>query len=315
MKKFTYKNLIDILKTKSVLMVAGSLLLVSCGTQMGGYTETDGVYYDPNKDTIPEGVITNEINRVGNDYVYEDYQTPNDYNDVLNSDWGLYSGTDYNYYNDSWNYPYGFGYSPWGWNSGFGIGLSWGSPWGGFGYNPYWDFGFNPYYGFGYGSYWGYYGYNPYFGYNPYYGYGYTSPFRYKRSGADGRIGNSFGPSGLNRQGTSSRFRSQETLRNSNSVTPGFRNPQSSGFRNQQNGNISPRFNTPGSVNPNTTPRESTPRYRAPQRTPSYDATPRSNDNGGFRSGSDRSGGSFNNSSSGGRSSSSSSGTRSGGFR
>jgi hypothetical protein len=42
---------------------------------MGGYSETDGVYYDPNKDTLPEGVIINDGgNRVGEYYDY--YEVP-----------------------------------------------------------------------------------------------------------------------------------------------------------------------------------------------------------------------------------------------
>ena len=57
MKNSTYKNLLEIFKSKGILAVSGGLLLVSCGAQMGGYTETDGVYYDPNKDVIPEGIV------------------------------------------------------------------------------------------------------------------------------------------------------------------------------------------------------------------------------------------------------------------
>ena len=39
---------------------------------MGGYTETDGVYYDPNKDVIPVGVTMQDTNAVGEDYSYTD---------------------------------------------------------------------------------------------------------------------------------------------------------------------------------------------------------------------------------------------------
>ena len=68
MEKITYKNLPQILKAKVVLAVAGGLILLSCGSQMGGYSETDGVYYDPNKDTLPEGTVMNSGNRVGEHY-------------------------------------------------------------------------------------------------------------------------------------------------------------------------------------------------------------------------------------------------------
>ncbi|REC75779.1 prolyl-tRNA synthetase, partial [Chryseobacterium rhizosphaerae] len=124
---------------------------------MGGYSETDGVYYDPNKDTLPEGVIINGSgNRVGEYYDY--YQDSNviqnaqensrdqqnKYNEwsgtnpswntnATDSDWGMYAGSQTNYYDNSWGYgsPWGWygGYSPyWGWNRGWGwnMGLSWG---------------------------------------------------------------------------------------------------------------------------------------------------------------------------------------------
>ena len=54
MKRNIHKNLLGMLKSKGILAISGGLLLVSCGAQMGGYSETDGVYYDPNKDTLPE---------------------------------------------------------------------------------------------------------------------------------------------------------------------------------------------------------------------------------------------------------------------
>jgi hypothetical protein len=73
MKNSTYKNLLEIFKSKGVLAVSSGLLLISCGAQMGGYTETDGVYYDPNKDVIPAGVTMQDTNNnVGEDYSYTD---------------------------------------------------------------------------------------------------------------------------------------------------------------------------------------------------------------------------------------------------
>lgn len=118
MKNSTYKNLSEILRTKGVLGVAAGLLLVSCGSQMGGYTETDGVYYDPNKDVIPEGIVMLEPNQVDEVYAYESdsasiieqnqqnqaaqknkYQTWNG----TESDWGTYAGTEQNIYYNNYN--------------------------------------------------------------------------------------------------------------------------------------------------------------------------------------------------------------------
>ena len=166
MKNSTYKNLSEILRTKGVLGVAAGLLLVSCGSQMGGYTETDGVYYDPNKDVIPEGIVMPEPNQVDEVYAYESdsasiieqnqqnqaaqknkYQTWNG----TESDWGTYAGTEQNiYYNNyntwGWN-PYGY-YSPYyGWGNGWNIGIGFG--WNNWGWN---NWGWNPYWGMGYSN-------------------------------------------------------------------------------------------------------------------------------------------------------------------
>ena len=126
MKRNIHKNLLGMLKSKSILAVASGLLLMSCGAQMGGYSETDGVYYDPNKDTLPEGVIINgnEGNRVGEyyDYYQDDSnlvqnaqinaaQQDNRYSNWNNSnwngnasdsDWGNFAGNETNYYDNSW---------------------------------------------------------------------------------------------------------------------------------------------------------------------------------------------------------------------
>lgn len=338
MKKIQHKNFFNKVKHHGILAVVGGLILVSCGTQMGGYSETDGVYYDPNKDTLPEGTIMDQGNRVGEYYDYQDsgsiirnseenMQAQNSKYDQWNteSDWGAYTGTETNFYNDYWGYPYGFGYSPWSWSIGFSMGYSWGwSPWSWYGYNPYW---YNPYWGY-YGSYYPsyYYGYNPYFGYSPYYGYGsyygYGPLFRTKRSGADGRLYNSYSQGGLNKQGFSNGFRnSNSIIRNSNANTIRYRNPQrnpaqmdAQGVRPRyqnvpQNNGVRPTQQPPRMNQPRMRDYQSTPRPQQSQ--PRYDSRPRSNDNGGFRSGSS---GSFNSGSSGTRSGSSS-GTRSGGFR
>lgn len=314
MEKITYKNILPALKSKMVLAIAGGLVLASCTTQMGSYTETDGVYYDPNRDTLPEGTMTRGGNHVGE---YYDYQANDDANAYLNvdnrnqrwresqnSDWGSYQGTD-TYYTDNWGYhPYGYG------GFGFGMSFGWGSPWGyGSFYNP-WGFGYSPWNNY-YSPYYGY--YNPYFGYNSYYGYGgygygipygygsgynsYNGGFTNKRSGRTGSIGNSFQNSGnsLRTNGSSdSRFR--------NNSTRTYQNGNNNGFR-QQNSTQQPRLRN---VQP-TSPRQSQQR----QTMPTYNE-PRfrgnSNDGGGFRSGG--SSGGFNSGSS-----SSGSTRSSGGFR
>ncbi len=328
MERITYKNAIELLKSKAVFAVMGGLILASCGATMGGYSETDGVYYDPNKDTIPQGVVMNNGNQIGDyyDYQYNDEQNKylnsdnrnQNWQDAQNSDWGSFTGTE-TYYNDSWSYPYGY-------NSGFGFGMSFGfgSQWGynGF-YNP-WGFGYSPFSGY-YNPYYSY--YNPYYGYNPYgyynpyyghyspygngYGYGgynsYNAPrFETKRSGSDGsgfRSGSSAVRPNTNQ---SSGFRS-DNQQNTNTRYNG--QPR---YNDQQQNNSQPRYrNTPqqnsmpreNSVpRQNNTPRQQSPRYEQPARN-------NSNDNG-FRSGS--SGGGFNS----GSSNSGSGSTRSsGGFR
>lgn len=208
MKANIQKKLLRTLKSKMFLAFSGSMLLVSCGVYTGGYSETDGVYYDPNTDTLPVGVVTNDYgNRVGEYYDYQEQsagiiqrsqQNEKEYNnryynenwsnaDNTSSDWGTYSGSETRY--NTWGYgyyPYGYGlgfYSPYRMWGGFGmgyglsLGFGWGSPWG-WGYDPFYSF--SPW-GWGYGSMYGW-GYNPWGWnrfYNPYYGYygGYYSPY------------------------------------------------------------------------------------------------------------------------------------------
>lgn len=329
MEKITYKKLLNSLTSKAILGVSAGLLLVSCGAQMGGYSETDGVYYDPNNDTLPQGAVMNGGNQIGD---YYDYQAKENENKYLNSDnresqwqesqdsdWGNYTGTS-TYYSD-----YG---SPFGFYSGFGYGMSFGWGYGGFG-SPF-GYGFDPYFGyynpwgyspFGYNSFFGYnpyFGYSPYYGYNPYYGgygnnyYGngyngynsYNGGFTYKRSGSDGSFRD------LNRsQNTSTRM--------NNTSNNGFRNegtrsnPNATGTRPGFNENTNPggqRF--PTNRQPNirqNTPRQQTPRQSAPD----YNSGSRDQqNNSGFRGNS----GGFNNSGSS-SSGSSNSGRSSGGFR
>ena len=314
MKNSTYKNLSEILRTKVVLGVAAGLLLVSCGSQMGGYTETDGVYYDPNKDVIPEGIVMPEPNQVDEVYAYESdsasiieqnqqnqaaqknkYQTWNG----TESDWGTYAGTEQNiYYNNyntwGWN-PYGY-YSPYyGWGNGWNIGIGFG--WNNWGWNPYWD----PYFGYGgygyYNPWYGYYSpyYGGYYGYNPYYYGGYYYPRNnYKRSGADAITrGNGF---------QNSNNRSFNNRMNTN-------NSNNSGFRTTPPRNTNPNMTQPPqNSNPSrfrSVPRQEPRQYEAPRQEPRRnDWGGSSNSGGGFRSGGSSSG-----------SSSSGGGFRSGGFR
>ncbi|MDO5616250.1 MAG: prolyl-tRNA synthetase, partial [Cruoricaptor ignavus] len=142
------------LKSKVVLAVSGGLILASCGVYTGGYSETDGVYYNPNTDVLPQADIAyNTGNHVGDYYDYNDNPNgiiernnqnqkdwDNRYNsgnwrnsDNSNSDWGTFSGNETNYYNYGWGGMYGAGMygwgSPWGWNR-FGMGLGWGGYYG-----------------------------------------------------------------------------------------------------------------------------------------------------------------------------------------
>ena len=285
MKRNIHKSLFEILKSKSILAVSGGLLLMSCGVQVGGYSETDGVYYDPNKDTLPEGVILNgnSGNRVGEyyDYYQDDTsiidnaaQNAADYNnrytnwntsnwssDATDSDWGNFAGSQTNYYDNSW-----------GWG---------GYPYWGMGWNNYW--GYNPYWGGYYGSpYWGVYGYR---GYNR---------LPYARSGANGRV------SGFRSGSSLSAYRRMPAtgFRN-NTNQSGFRNNGNNTLRNDggfRNGNINNgmrnsgvRNNTGGFRNPNINNngvRPSRPNYNQQQSQPRRnDSYSPSNNNGGFRSG------------------------------
>lgn len=321
MRKFIHKNWSDLLKSRTVLAVSGGMLLVSCGTQMGGYTETDGVYYDPDKDTLPVGVVMNEGNQVDEYYDYQDsasiieksqhnqqsrdnrYRNDNWTDETAtSSDWGTYAGSETNYYNDYWGHPFGFGFYPrfgWGGYYGMGMGFGWGNSWFGSFYDP-WFYGsyYSPFYG-------GFYGFNPYYGYySPFYagygpyGYGYGSYYNYPNYYAPPR--RSRGANGISTDGIN-------------------RMPQqNSGFRTA-NGNVNRNMQ-------NSTPQNSQPRIRGTQQPrsntrqmPQQRSEPRFRDNsnyqnnGGFRSGDS---GGFRSSGGGFNSGSSSSGGRSsGGFR
>ncbi len=288
MKKNIHKKVFEMLRSKGILAISSALLLVSCGVYTGGYSETDGVYYDPNRDTLPEGVAMNGGNQVGQYYDYQNNDYPLEQSDVVydrykgwngisnsnlqypSSDWGDYTGTETNYYDNGWYGGYGYWGSPWGWNSfgpswGWNVGFGWGSPYGWYGgYSPYWNYGWgwgNPYYSW-YGL-----GYNPYYWGGGYYAnhWGYNSynapKLINRRSSANGRFGTvngrSYGNSG---------FRNNTTTRSGGS---------NSGFRNQ---------NGYGNTRNTTVPRNTTrTRDYTPQRSQPNYSTPR-NDGGGFRS-------------------------------
>lgn len=204
MKNNTFSDTIIPFVSKTALALASGLFLVSCGIQ-SGYTETDGIYYDPATDKIERKLAWQEP-----DYYDMDERTgfedDNNQTGIIgqaqknqqlqnqkysnknwggdsqrissSSDWGTYTGTQNNFYYDnysSWGYPYyGSFYSPYYfgyYNSYFGYPRS--SGWGlGFswGMSPWsynYNYYYNPYWNY---NYWGYspYYYNNYY-YNPYY--------------------------------------------------------------------------------------------------------------------------------------------------
>lgn len=266
MKKNILNSAAKRLKAGGVTLLAG-FALVSCTIQTGGYSETDGVYYDPSRDTLPEATQVHRGNRVGEYYDYQDsaYAKSRQYgkygsgrykhwdDDATSSDWGTYAGTDTNY--SGWGYPYGFYspysfYRPYGFGSYFGLGFGFGSPWYSYGYSPFlYDGFYSPFYSSYYGYYSPYfYGYNPYgYGYggyyNPYYyGYGRTAPRR--SAGPDGFY------NGSARTAAPNGFRTASPNRNQNQVyqqrrmesgersiyrpqnTDTYRNNSSDGYRN-----------------------------------------------------------------------------------
>ena len=308
MKNNTINYLFGFLKSKGILAVSGGLLLVSCGSQIGGYSETDGAYYDPNKDTIPQGIVMNDGNQMGDFYEYEkdtigiieqNAQTQKMQKEKYNnwgktnnstSDWGTYAGSQTNYYGGGygWGYPYyggmyggyGFGinsYFGYGWNPRISIGFSWGSPWSYYGYDPYWGYGGYNSWGYGYNPYWGY-GYNPYWGYG-----GYYSPYYYGRG-----YNNLYYGYGRNynyrRSGADSVYRGNSmnnggNFNRSSGTNRGYDQARSSngGFRNSG-------YGRPGNSDSNWGNRTQQPQQNNTWRNDNG-GFQRQNNNGGFRSG------------------------------
>lgn len=265
MKNINNNHLINFVKSKALMLIASSSLLSSCVIYTGGYSETDGVYYDPNRDSLPAGTYSNGSNQVDGYYNYQDtYPSIYDNNQQniqdqqsrytlrSDSDWGNFTGTETNYssFNNwgyggwgmgfgwgggfgGWGYPgygmYGWNspFNSWGWGMGFGWGNSFYSPWGWGGgfYDPFWGAGY------GYGG-WG----HGFYGGNTYINYG--------RSGANGgrlngmisqnRLGNRTAGrfSGINSTG----FRPNRDIRNDIGTRNSGMSTQNNGFRNSNNG-------------------------------------------------------------------------------
>lgn len=221
MKDYTYKNLFSSLLTKGGMAILSSLALISCGIQ-SGYTETDGIYYDPKSDKIEQRIAWQNTRYEDDYYRHEESiigqsqknqkQQNEKYNNKnwgnnqkikTSSDWGIYTGTQNNYYYDSysvWGSPYSF-YSPYyfgyynsyfgNYYSGWNLGFSWGNPWAYYNSyywnaNPYWGYSgyyspwyYNPFYSPYYG------GYYDYYYYPNYYERGYYPARNYRKSSAD----------------------------------------------------------------------------------------------------------------------------------
>jgi hypothetical protein len=318
MEKNSIKTKFNLPKINILILASVSFFAISCSTQMGAYSETDGVYYNPNKDTLPVETVDNYGNQVGDDYDYSQDVTRledkgiysknyNWGNTNSNSDWGNYTGTTVNYNN--WGSPYyNYGDSPYGWNFGFSFGNSWGSHWNNwYGYSPYWGYGsyYSPWY-YGYNSYYNW--NNPYYGYySPYYGYYNRPVYQYRRSGASGNLGNTYQGSFGNKVGNQNNGFRDRGFGNVNSGNGNMNRPNYQG----QSGDFQRYRGNQNYPQQNNIPRP-TPQYEQPR-----------NNNGGFRSGGDggfRQSGGFGGGSSGGgggfRGGSGGGGsTRSGGFR
>ena len=221
MKDYTYKNLFSSLLTKGGMAILSSLALISCGIQ-SGYTETDGIYYDPKSDKIEQRIAwqntryedayyrheesiigQSQKNQKQQNEKYNNKNWGNNQKIKTSSDWGVYTGTQNNYYYDSysvWGSPYSF-YSPYyfgyynsyfgNYYSGWNLGFSWGNPWAYYNSyywnaNPYWGYSgyyspwyYNPFYSPYYG------GYYDYYYYPNYYERGYYPARNYRKSSAD----------------------------------------------------------------------------------------------------------------------------------
>lgn len=141
MKNKTIIGIGKLLKSNVLLGASALGLLTSCGAYMNGYSETDGAYYDPTRDTVPQYDTRTAGNQVGGYYSYGDdedetYDTSivrqSQYNQKNNkqnirtgvketdSDWGDFTGTQTYYTNNSYYGGWGYPYYGWGgWRSPF----------------------------------------------------------------------------------------------------------------------------------------------------------------------------------------------------
>lgn len=215
MKNKTYSPKKTLSLSKGILAVLCGLTLYSCGSQLNGYSETDGIYYDPNSDKIEQSIAwehhqrdKNNIGIIEKSQKNQQQQTQRygsrnwgENQKISTSDWGSYVGTQNNYYYDnySWGRPFYYNdfYSPYyfgRYNSYFGPysawNIGWGNTWGthwGYGYYSPFHSWYDPFYSsyyyapYHYNRYHRYY-YNDY--YSPYY-YPQRRVYNYKRSGVD----------------------------------------------------------------------------------------------------------------------------------
>ncbi len=81
MKNKTIIDMSNLLKSNVLLGVSALGMLMSCGTYMNGYSETDGAYYDPNRDTVPQYDVRTAGNQIGGYYSYGDEEDDSTYYD------------------------------------------------------------------------------------------------------------------------------------------------------------------------------------------------------------------------------------------
>lgn len=329
MKTFINYNILKLLKSKALMLVSGSLILSSCVIYTGGYSETDGVYYDPNSDSLPQGYSGNYGNQVDDYYDYDNsiiHQSMKNknlssdrYGSYNSTDWGSYAGTE-TYYSGFNNYGWGSNYYGWGnsyfpsrWGMGWNMSFNWG--WG----MPYYNNFYDPYWGYGGGYY--PYGYGYGFGYNyyPSYGNAYYIPRGTRNTNGNRlqgmlrenslRNNNSYGNSTYSNGGRNQGMINNNGGRNTDNMGS-YRNPQRNSFPNQNDSNI--RNN--GNIRNNSGMRNSTPMPQQNNgnfRTRNFDSG--SSNSGGMRSSGGNFGGSMNSGSNSGGSVRSSGGFRSGG--
>lgn len=263
------KNILKIDSVKKLALIfSASFLMHSCVIYTQGYSETDGAYYNPHKDTLPSFHRNYDENTIGEEYDYapmgvieknrqnrEDaqrrYRNSNYGNYSSSSDWGDYTGTQTQYTGGFDYFPYSW-HNPYRWSLGVGYNFSYGMGIGfGFGYNPwrYSGFGYyNPYFYSSFGSpfYTDYFYspyhhfYNPYYSpyyYNPYHSFYRSVPMYEKR--ASGNNSGFRGNSGYSNRNSSNYRRNSYDAPTFNTNSNSNRSYRSnSGFRQENNRNF-----------------------------------------------------------------------------